>query len=226
MSSINTIQAIAFDAYGTLFNVASIDARLIHHFGDKAAEIGPLWRRKQLEYTWLRTLMGKYKDFYALTEDALAFACIHTNIEASEAIVADLMDHYNRLSIYPEVLAGLEALSQHFKLAILSNANPELLEKAVAHNQIGHTLSTVLSVHPLRQFKPVPSVYQLAVSHWRASKENILFVSSNTWDVAGAKSFGLQVAWIKRKQGQLEQLGFTPDLEVDNLKDLASKLIG
>ena len=134
------------------------------------------------------------------------------------------MEHYNQLNVYPEVAPALTNLAQQYRLAILSNANPELLQKAVAHNKIGDHLEAIISVDPLRQFKPVPSVYQLPVSHWKVSKAAVLFVSSNTWDIAGAKSFGLSVAWVVRGNKQEENLGYSPDLKVKDLKELAVQL--
>ena len=221
----NKLKAIVFDAYGTLFNIASIDHLLEKHFGEHASAVAAVWRRKQLEYTWLRTMMNRYKNFYELTKDALVYACAQTGVKCSAVVAEELMDHYYELSIYAEVAEALGQLKEKYKLAILSNANPELLEKAVAHNQIQDRFDAIFSVDPLRQFKPIPSVYQLPVSHWEVSKDEILFVSSNTWDVAGAKSFGLSVAWIMRNNSLEENLGFSADLKVKDVQDLAHQLI-
>lgn len=219
------LKAIVFDAYGTLFNIASIDHLLDKHFGGKAGTVAAVWRRKQLEYTWLRTMMNRYKNFYDLTRDALDYACAQAGVKCSIEVAEELMDHYYELSIYSEVAEALKQLKEKHKLAILSNANPELLEKAVVHNQIQDCFDAIFSVDPLRQFKPIPSVYQLPVSYWELAKEEVLFVSSNTWDVAGAKSFGLSVAWIMRKNNLEENLGFSADLKVKDLHDLAHQLI-
>lgn len=224
METLNSVKAIVFDAYGTLFNIASIDKQLEHHFGEKAGPIGATWRRKQLEYTWLRTLMGKYKDFFSLTKDALTYACTQQSVALKSDVVDDLMEHYYKLEVYTEVPEALQKLSTSYKLAILSNANPELLERATAYNTIKTHLGAIFSVDPLRQFKPVSSIYQLPASHWEIAKNEILFCSSNTWDVSGAKAAGLRVAWINRNNGQEEQLGYSPDIMVHNLLELASAL--
>jgi len=220
MQHLPNIRAIVFDAYGTLFNIATIDIRLQYHYGEKAAELGAVWRQKQLEYTWLRTLMNRYKDFYALTADALRFACEQVGVLYNENIATDLMNHYNQLEVYPEVDGALAKLHSKFRLAILSNANPNLLEGAVGFNNIGHYLEAVYSVDGLKIFKPVPAVYQLLVEGLKLPKEQIAFASSNTWDVAGAASYGLQVIWVKRSEKPIEQLGFEPDLVVNDLMEL------
>lgn len=224
METLDSVQAIVFDAYGTLFNIASIDQRLEQHFGEKAGSIGATWRRKQLEYTWLRTLMGKYKDFFSLTKDALAYACLQQDVVLKSDVVGDLMEHYYKLNVYTEVPEALQKLGTSYKLAILSNANPELLERATTYNNIKIHLGAIFSVDPLRQFKPVSSIYQLPASHWELEKSEILFCSSNTWDVSGAKAAGLKVAWINRNNGQEEQLGYSPDIMVHDLLELASAL--
>lgn len=223
--SLANIKVIAFDAYGTLFDVASIDNRLKDHFGEKASQVAAVWRRKQLEYTWLRTLMNRYKNFYELTRDALLFALHDAQLEASKMIVEDLMENYNRLKVFPEVKGALAQLSGKYQLAILSNANLELLEAAANFNDITPYLSKILSVDTIQQFKPTPSVYQIPMNQFAVSPKQIAFVSSNTWDVAGAKSFGLSVVWAKRRNTALEQLGYEPDLIVNNLLELSEKLI-
>ncbi|GJM34678.1 MAG: haloacid dehalogenase [Saprospiraceae bacterium] len=214
------MKAIIFDAYGTLFNVNSIDERLHHYYETHATELAAIWRRKQLEYTWLRSLMGRYKDFYALTTDALQFAATQLQLEISEAITADLMARYYELKIYPEVKKSLQQLQQKYRLAILSNANPELLERAVKFNDIGSSIERIFSVHTIREYKPFPGVYDLPASGLQLKKQDLLFVSSNTWDVAGAKAAGLQVAWIQRKGGVMDILDQQPDFVFADLGGL------
>lgn len=216
------IRAIVFDAYGTLFDISTIDERLHRHYGEKAAQLGAVWRQKQLEYTWLRTLMDRYKDFYALTADALRFACEQTGVSYSRKIAADLMKHYLKLKIYPEVPEALEKLQTDFQLAVLSNANPDLLLGAVTYNEIDRYLQVVLSVDELKIFKPSPVVYRLPEERLQLPRKQIAFVSSNTWDVAGAASYGLRVVWVKRRKQPVEQLDFEPDLVVNNLGELAN----
>lgn len=224
MKTLNNIKAIVFDAYGTLFDIATIDKRLSHHFGGLAGEIGPLWRRKQLEYSWLRSLMGRYKNFYDLTGDALQFACNQFKVSLTTPVLEDLMQHYYELKIYPEVAPALAKLQHNYQLAVLSNANPELLQKAVNYNNIESHFTSIFSVDAIQQFKPVPAVYEIPVNGLGLAKEEIVFLSSNTWDVAGAKSFGLKVVWIQRKPGTLEELNMSPDGTVDDLMDFVHQL--
>ncbi|MCB0564283.1 MAG: haloacid dehalogenase type II [Phaeodactylibacter sp.] len=218
------IKGIAFDAYGTLFNIASIDFLLEQLFDDRARQVAAQWRRKQLEYTWLRTLMGKYKDFYSLTEDSLYYALEATNTVGSEAQVRELMQQYYHLAVYPEVKATLARLKGKYRLAILSNANPSLLEKAAAHNGLDEWLDEIISVDQIRQYKPAPGVYQLAERSMGLPTENILFVSSNTWDVSGATAYGLQTAWVQRKHSVMERLDVQPAVTMTNLAELAELL--
>ena len=220
------IQAIVFDAYGTLLDVSSIDAYLIDTFGkDKATEIAQHWRQKQLEYTWLRSLMHQYVDFYTLTEHALLYALKATGIAAEANIIRNTMSQYYHLKVYDDVSPTLARLSEKYKLAILSNANPSLLEKAAAYNNIDQYLNEILSVDILGQYKPSPPVYQLAEKAFQLESSEILFISSNTWDIAGANSYGLQTCWLNRKNGLLEELGQQPCLEVNTLDELASLLV-
>ncbi len=225
MSELSHIKAVVFDAYGTLFDVVTINERLEHYFGAKAAEVGAVWRRKQLEYTWLRTLMNRYKDFEGLTRDALLYACEELMLTIDTKMMDDLMKHYQRLQTYPEVKDSLHRLHRFYELAILSNANELLLDRAVLHNEIGPYLKAIFSVDQLGKYKPVPEVYQLPSAGLGLEKSALLFVSSNTWDVAGAKSAGLQVVWVKRKTGVMEQLEVAPDLIIRNLDELAEHLV-
>lgn len=224
MEKLKNVKAIVFDAYGTLFNISSIDKRLEYHFDRSADLVATVWRRKQLEYTWLRSLMGRYIDFYALTEDALRFACKQHQVALQPAIVNDLMDHYYRLTVFPDVGPALQQLQEKYKLAILSNANANLLDQAVAYNKMNDRFSAIFSVDVIQQYKPLPAVYQLPVDGLGLPKEEIVFLSSNTWDVAGAKSFGLNVLWVQRKEGVIEELGVKPDGVVQDLREVLPKL--
>ena len=216
----STIKAIVFDAYGTLFDVQSIQARLVSHFGANAAAIGATWRQKQLEYTWLRSLMNRYKHFDELTMDALAFACEKEGQLLSEKAKKDLMKAYKALDVFPEVPNALSSLQSNCKLAILSNANHNLLQAATQYNKIETYFDAIMSAEEVGQFKTMPVVYDLATQKMGLSPEEIAFVSSNTWDVAGAKSFGLKVIWVRRNNAVIEKLGFPPDYQVDNLSQI------
>lgn len=215
------VQALVFDAYGTLYDVASVTALCDRHFPGNGSKISDIWRQKQLEYTWLRSLMGRYKDFWQITAAGLRFACAALNLELTEDVHRELMENYLQLEPYPEVSAALQELSGKFSLAILSNGSPEMLLKVTQHNGFTQYIKEVLSVHELSIFKPTPQVYQLAVERLGVAKENIGFVSSNAWDVAGAKSFGFQVFWINRFNRPEEQLELPPDHEIKTLDQIA-----
>jgi 2-haloacid dehalogenase len=216
------VQGLLFDAYGTLFDVHSV-VEAGRRVTDDPATLSTLWRAKQLEYTWLRALMGRYQDFWAVTEAALVFACRRLGLEVSAAERARLMEAYLGLEPFPEVrdvLAGLRGLP----CAILSNGAPRMLEAAVRHAGIGDHLQAVISVDEVRTFKPAPEVYALGPSRLGVPKESLGFVSSNGWDVIGAKAYGFPVIWVNRGRVPLEELGLVPDLEVPDLRGLAAAL--
>jgi len=194
------LQALVFDAYGTLYDVHSVVRR-------KGAALSQLWRAKQLEYTWQRSLMRRYVPFSQVTREALAYACEALQLALDDGRSHALMQEYLRLATYPEVPAALAAL--RVRKAILSNGSPDMLAPLVAHS--GLALDAVLSVDEVKIFKPAPEVYQLAVDRLGVRKEDIGFVSSNCWDALGAKSFGFRVYWINRLKAPVDALGFGPD---------------
>ena len=212
------IRGFVFDAYGTLFDVHSVIEAGRAITGDPAA-LSLLWRQKQLEYTWLRSLMGRYEDFWAVTEAALRFSVRRLGLAADDAQLARLMDAYLSLACFPEVEAALERLAGRPR-AILSNGSPRMLQAAVASSGLGRHLQHVLSVDAVKTFKPSPAVYALGPQALGIPAADLLFVSSNAWDVAGAKSFGYQVAWCNRSGAPAEELGVTPDLVVTRLDAL------
>lgn len=220
MPSLTHIKAIVFDAYGTLFDVFSLDQRLAQHFGNKADSINQIWRRKQLEYTWLRSLMRQYQPFSEVTSEALTYACDQTGAVLSNATREDLMQQYFSLSTFVEVPKLLAELSQKYRLAILSNANMQMLEAGARHNNIEHLFTQILSADTIGHYKPTPEVYQLAVDGLNVSKDHIIFISSNTWDVAGARAYGLQAMWLKRGKQIPEALPFAPVHILHSLDDL------
>jgi 2-haloacid dehalogenase len=217
------LDALVFDAYGTLFDVHSVASRCDHHFPGRGRELSALWRQKQLEYTWLRSLMGRYRDFWAVTGDALAHACRALGLACPEAVRRDLLDAYLRLETFPEVKGALSSLSR-LPLAILSNGSPEMLGAVVRHQGMERTLAAVLSVDELRIYKPHPSVYELAPRRLGVPRERIGFVSSNAWDVAGAASFGLSALWVNRAGAAAEELGSSPARVLRGLDELAPLL--
>lgn len=214
------IKALVFDAFGTLFDVYSLDQRLETHFGEQAPAINAVWRQKQLQYTWLRSLMNRYKPFSAVTAEALAFACKEVGVELTEEVKAHMVQGYYELQAYPTLKNGLAELQKQYQLAILSNADPAMLNSAAKFNQIDHFFEAILSVDKLQLFKPIPAVYELAPEALKLHASEIAFVSSNTWDVSGAKSFGLFTIWLNRNTSTLEELGFPPDIEIDKLAAL------
>lgn len=219
------IQVCVFDAYGTLFDVNSAAQQLKEVLGDRWQLLAERWRAKQLQYTWLRTLMGCHADFWHVTGDALDYAMASVELDDRE-LREKLMDLYLRLSPYPEVketLARLKAGGQ--KLAILSNGSPEMLQAAVEGAQLSGLLDAVLSVEKVGRYKPHPAVYQMALDAFGCERAQICFLSSNGWDAYAAKAFGFHVFWCNRFGQPRERVPETPDAEITTLSALPG-LIG
>lgn len=214
------VRGYVFDAYGTLFDVHAVVEAGREVTADPAA-LSATWRQKQLEYTWLRALMGRYEDFWAVTEAALRYAIRRLGLHATEAQFRRLMDAYLSLACFPEVPAALARLAGRPR-AILSNGSPRMLQAVVAASGLEGALEHVLSVDAVRTYKPSPLVYALAPRTIGVSAGELLFVSSNAWDVAGAKAFGYQVAWCNRQGAPAEELGVAADLVVTTLADLSA----
>jgi 2-haloacid dehalogenase len=212
------IRGYVFDAYGTLFDVHSVVEAGRDITGDPAA-LSAVWRQKQLEYTWLRALMGRYEDFWTVTEAALRFALRRLSLEASEAQIRRLMEAYLSLACFPEVERALERLAPRPR-AILSNGSPRMLQAAVASSGLEKHFAQVLSVDAVKTYKPAPAVYGLGSQALGLATRDLLFVSSNAWDVAGAKAFGYQVAWCNRASAPAEELGMAPDIVINRLDQL------
>ena len=210
------IQAFVFDAYGTLFDVHSVQARCEVFWPGKGAQLSQLWRTKQLEYTWHRSLMQRYAPFSQVTAEALRYACEFLGLKLQETDLRTLMAEYRKLALYPEVTNALKKLKA--RTAILSNGSPDMLDPLVA--QSGLAFDAVLSVDELKVYKPAPAVYGLAVQKLQVPAQDIGFVSSNGWDAAGAKSFGFQVWWINRAGAPVERTGFPPDRIVRSLDEI------
>jgi 2-haloacid dehalogenase len=200
--------ALVFDAYGTLYDVHSVLQRCESFFPGNGASLSRLWRAKQLEYTWQRSLMQRYVPFSTVTREALAYACEALALELTAERMEALMSEYLMLSTYHEVASTLEKL-HGTKKAILSNGSPDMLEPLVANS--GLAFDAVLSVDALKVYKPAPQVYALAEMKLKIPKERIGFVSSNCWDVLGAKSYGFAVYWVNRAGMPVDRLGFRPD---------------
>ncbi|WP_332690293.1 haloacid dehalogenase type II [Bosea sp. (in: a-proteobacteria)] len=236
------IKAVVFDAYGTLFDVQSVAGLTEAAFPGHGATITQIWRLKQLEYTWLRSLMGRYEDFWSVTRASLDFTLKTLGLEATPELVARIAAAYDTLSLYPEALQALEALAPT-RLAIFSNGSPSMLANLTKQAEIDGLLEAVISVDEIKVYKPDPRGYRLVEQRLGLSSAEILFVSSNGFDIAGAKAYGLTVARIERitqaalraelTSGEIgpaamfkalrmqpEQLGDEADLTISALTDL------
>ena len=217
------IRACVFDAYGTLFDVHSAVARLRERVGEQADALSQLWRTKQLEYTWLRALMGRHADFWQVTGDALDYALARTGVD--RAVREPLMQAYLSLDAYPEVPEVLRRLrAGGLKTAILSNGEPEMLEAAARSAKIDGLLDAVLSVEEVGIFKPHPKVYQLVLDRLAVAADQVSFQSSNAWDVNGAATFGLRAVWINRLGMPAERLPGAAEHELRDLSGLPALL--
>jgi 2-haloacid dehalogenase len=214
------VEALVFDAYGTLYDVHSVVRRCETCFPGKGTALSQLWRAKQLEYTWQRSLMQRYTPFSQVTREALAYSCAALGLELGEHERA-LMEEYLHLAPFPEVRATLARLPG--KKAILSNGSPDLLEPLVRNSRLH--FDAVLSVDELKIYKPAPQVYELAVQRLRVPKEKIGFISSNCWDALGAKSYGFTVHWINRSGAPVDALGFKPDAQHESLSGLVDEVL-
>lgn len=225
MSPLNGIRACVFDAYGTLFDYASVAARCRELPGPLRDRLNSVWREKQLQYTWLRALQGRHADFWEVTGEALDFALETIGIDDA-ALRERLMRLYMRLDAFPEVPQVLERLrAAGLKTAILSNGSPAMLDAAVQHAKIGPLFDAVLSVEAVGIYKPHPKVYQLAVDRLGLEPRAIAFQSSNAWDAWAASAFGLRVVWCNRYAQRPERLPGRPDREITSLAELPA-LVG
>jgi 2-haloacid dehalogenase len=222
---LGNIGACVFDAYGTLLDFnAAVDQRR-DRIGPQADALSDLWRRKQLEYTWLRSLMGRHNDFWQVTTDALDFSMASVGIE-DKALRDDLLGLYRTLAPYPEVVQVLQRLKDaELRTAILSNGEPSMLADAVDAASLGPLLNEVFSVETVGVFKPHPSVYQVVIEAFGLEPQQVLFQSANGWDIAGAASFGFTTVWINRGNAQEECLPNRPAYTLSSLDGLPA-LIG
>jgi 2-haloacid dehalogenase len=209
-------QALVFDAYGTLYDVHAVIRRCEAFWPGRGAALSQLWRAKQLEYTWQRSLMRRYAPFSQVTDDALQYACASLGLALDGGKAEALSQEYRTLAVYADVPLALARFKT--KKAILSNGSPDMLEPLVRHS--GLQFDAVLSVDECRMFKPAPEVYQLAVDRLGVAQGDIGFVSSNCWDALGAKSFGFRVYWINRGGAPVDRLGFQPDRIVAGLHEI------
>jgi 2-haloacid dehalogenase len=219
------MKAVVFDAYGTLFDVFSVTSLCEELFPGRGKELSQLWRRKQLEYSWLRSLMDQYRDFWSLTEDALVYSTNSLELNLTGDKRAQLMESYLHLAAFPDVKPGLEALKQiSLRLAILSNGEPNMLAAAVRSAGIAHLIDEIFSVDTVKIFKPSPRVYDRLPADLHIDKSEIGFVSSNNWDVNGAGSAGFYAIWLRRSGEIPEQLGHPAARRISALTELPAAL--
>ncbi len=213
------IKAIIFDAYGTLFDVNSAAEKCKSKIGDKWENFANYWRKTQLEYTWLRSLMGRHKDFWKITEDSLDKSMAAFEIDSG--MKNELLDLYKILSPYPEVRTTLEKLKEKkYKLAILSNGTPSLLNELAESNELKNLFDDIFSIEEVKIYKPSSKVYDIPIKKYDIKKDEVAFLSANTWDVSGAGNYGFNSVWVNRNKNIFDKLDFIPKNEVKNLNQL------
>ena len=216
-------KAVVFDAYGTLFDVNSAAEKCKSKIGDNWEDFANFWRTTQLEYTWLRSLMKRHKNFWEITEDSLDKSMKVFNIDKN--MRKDLLNLYKVLSPYPEVKKVLQNLKKkNLKLAILSNGTPDLLNELVASNNLTSLFDDLFSVEEVGIFKPDPKVYGLPLKKYKVQAFEITFLSANTWDVSGGGNYGYNSIWVNRNKSQFDKLDYQPKNEIDNLSQLLDVL--
>jgi 2-haloacid dehalogenase len=213
------LSGILFDAYGTLFDVHSVAELAEQFWPEYGATLSQLWRTKQLEYTWQRSLMQRYAGFRQVTENALAYSCRQLKLVCRDSQRAELMEAYLHLQTYPDVCPALEHLKP-LRLGILSNGSPDMLQPLLAHSHLAERLEVAISVDDVGIYKPSMQVYQLGADRLGLPREAIGFVSANCWDACGAKTFGFTTFWINRSGAPVDELGALPDHEVRNIADI------
>ena len=212
------IKAIIFDAYGTLFDVNSAAEKCKNKIGSKWESFSNYWRTTQLEYTWLRSIMKRHKDFWEITEDSLDKSMKVFNINTN--MKSELLDLYKILSPYPEVKETLLLLKEkNYKLSILSNGTPSLLNELVSSNNL-RVFDDIFSVEEVGIFKPDSKVYDIPVKKYKIEKSEVAFLSANTWDVSGGGNYGFNAIWVNRNNIIFDNLDYSPENQINNLKRL------
>lgn len=220
------IQGVVFDLYGTLYDVHSVIRVCDEIYPGHGEAISGLWRQKQLKYTWLRSLMGRYVNFEKVTEDALRFTCAHLGLPLDDKTHQRVSDAYLRLSPYPDTPAALRRLkAAGIPLGIISNGSRQSIEQVVTNSEMKWAFDELISVEELQVFKPDSRVYSLAEKRMGCPRENILFISSNAWDASAASHFGFPVCWINRQNGVFDELDSQPTHTVGDLGAMADWLL-
>ncbi len=213
------VKSVIFDAYGTLFDVNSAAEKCKDKIGNKWEDFANFWRTTQLEYTWLRSLMKKHKDFWGVTEDSLDKSIKVFNIDNS--MRDELLNLYRTLLPYPEVKEVLNNLKKkNYKLSILSNGTPDLLNKLVKSNDLGNIFDDLFSIEEVGTYKPDFKVYDMPIKKYQIKKEEVAFLSANTWDVSGGGNFGYNSIWVNRNKAIFDNLDYKPKNEISNLTQL------
>ena len=213
------IKAIIFDAYGTLFDVNSAAEKYKDKIGDKWEGFANYWRTTQLEYTWLRSLMNRHKDFWKITEDSLDKSMKAFKINSS--MRSELLNLYKILSTFPEVKDVLNNLKEkNYKLVILSNGTPSLLNELVKSNNLDNIFDDIFSIEEVGIYKPDSKVYDMPIKKYKIQKNEVAFLSANTWDVSGGGNYGYNAVWVNRNNNIFDNLDFKPVHEIRNLKDI------
>ena len=213
------IKAIIFDAYGTLFDVNSAAEKCKDKIGDKWEVFANHWRTTQLEYTWLRNLMKRHKDFWQVTEDSLDKSMKAYEIDSS--MKNELLDLYKILSTFKEVPEVLKSIKEkNFKLAILSNGTPSLLKELVKSNNLENIFDDIFSIEEVRVYKPDSKVYDIPIKKYQIQKQEVIFLSSNTWDVSGGGNYGYNSIWVNRNNNTFDNLDYIPKYQIKDLSKL------
>ena len=217
------IKAIIFDAYGTLFDVNSAAEKCKDKIGDKWEGFANFWRTTQLEYTWLRSLMKRHKDFWQVTEDSLDKSLLAFKIDPN--MRSELLNLYKILNTFPEVKEVLKNLKEKkYKISILSNGTPDLLDGLVKSNNLEKMFDDIFSIEKVGIYKPDEKVYKMPIDKYKVTKNEVAFLSANTWDVSGAGNFGFNSIWVNRNKNIFDKLDYIPHNEVNNLKEILKLL--
>ena len=217
------IKAIIFDAYGTLFDVNSAAEKCKGKIGDKWEGFANYWRTTQLEYTWLRSLMNRHKDFWQVTEDSLDKSMQAFKIDSS--MRNELLDLYKVLSTFPEVKEVLNKLKEkNYKLTILSNGTPSLLNELVKSNNLDSIFDDIFSIEEVKTYKPDPKVYNIPIKKYQIQKNEVAYLSANTWDVSAGGNYGFNPVWLNRNNSIFDNLDYVPKYQIENLSKLIEVL--
>ncbi len=213
------IKAIIFDAYGTLFDVNSAAEKCKDKIGHRWENFANYWRTTQLEYTWLRSLMNRHKDFWKITEDSLDKSMEIFNID--DSMRKELLNLYKKLSPYQEVEKVLISLKEKkYKIAILSNGTPSLLSELVSSNKLENIFNDIFSIEEVKVYKPDSKVYEIPITKYQIKREEAAYLSANTWDVSGAGNFGYKSVWVNRNKSIFDKLDYIPKYEIKDLTEL------